>query len=143
MAAGAERRGLVEIARKLEGARGPRAPRDPGSYASRSISDLLSLGMVNPLPALIASAFRWRRARNPSGADYGAASLVLVEPTLSQGSCLQARHRRRPGKRLLYAGDSPATRQASPAAGLTAVSMEPLGAVARRGAGCAGYEPLR
>ncbi len=28
--------------------------------------------------------------------------------------------------------------------GLTAVSVEPLGAVARRGlAGCAGYEPLR
>jgi hypothetical protein len=40
--------------------------------------------------------------------------------------------------------DSPATRQTGPAAGPTAVSMEPLGAVARRGLeGCAGYEPLR
>ena len=36
------------------------------------------------------------------------------------------------------------TRQARPAAGVTAVSVEPLGAVARRClAGCAGYEPLR
>ena len=51
----------------------------------------------------------------------------------------------RPRKRgLFYGPDSPATRQARPAAALTAVSVEPLGAVARRGLpGRAGYEPLR
>ena len=39
-----------------------------------------------------------------------------------------------------FAGDS----SGSPRGGLTAVSVEPLGAVARRGlSGCAGYEPLR
>src|SRR6266540_961870 len=53
--------------------------------------------------------------------------------------------RKKPWKRgFFYGPDSPATRQARPAAGLTAVSVEPLGAVARRGlAGRAGYEPLR
>jgi len=41
--------------------------------------------------------------------------------------------RKKPWKRgFFYAPDSPATRQARPAAGLTAVSVEPLGAVARR-----------
>ena len=45
---------------------------------------------------------------------------------------------------FFYGPDSPATRQAHPAAGVTAVSVEPLGAVARRGLeSCAGYEPLR
>ena len=45
---------------------------------------------------------------------------------------------------ILYACDSPATRRARPAAGVTVVSVEPLGAVARRGlGGRAGYEPLR
>ena len=38
---------------------------------------------------------------------------------------------------------SPATRQAYPVASQTAVSMEPLGAVARRDLRRAGYEPLR
>src|SRR3954447_14499353 len=39
-----------------------------------------------------------------------------------------------------FAGDS----SGSPRGGLTAVSVEPLGAVARRGlVGCAGYESLR
>src|SRR5207247_2892060 len=39
-----------------------------------------------------------------------------------------------------FAGDS----SGSPRGGLTAVSVEPLGAVARRGLeGCAGYEPHR
>jgi hypothetical protein len=53
--------------------------------------------------------------------------------------------RKKPWKRgFFYGPDSPATRQARCAAGLTAVSVEPPGAVARRGlAGCAGYEPLR
>ena len=53
--------------------------------------------------------------------------------------------RKKPWKRgFFYACDSPATRQARPAAGMTAVSVEPLGTVARRGlAGRAGYEPLR
>jgi hypothetical protein len=42
--------------------------------------------------------------------------------------------------RTRFAGDS----SGSPRDGLTAVSMEPLSAVARRGLeGCAGYEPLR
>ena len=53
--------------------------------------------------------------------------------------------REKPWKRgFFYACNSPATRQARPAAGVTAVSVEPPGAVARRGLeGCAGYEPLR
>ena len=53
--------------------------------------------------------------------------------------------RKKPWKRgFFYGPDSPATRQARPAAGLTAVSVEPLGAVARRGlGGRAGNEPLR
>jgi len=41
---------------------------------------------------------------------------------------------------LRFAGDSSGSHRG----GLTAVSVEPLGAVARRGlSGCAGYEPLR
>jgi hypothetical protein len=45
---------------------------------------------------------------------------------------------------LFYGPDSPATRQARPAAGVTAVSVEPPGTVARRGpTGRPGYEPLR
>jgi hypothetical protein len=53
--------------------------------------------------------------------------------------------RKKPWKRgFFYGPDSPATRQARPAAGSTAVSVEPLGAVARRRlVGCAGYEPPR
>lgn len=53
--------------------------------------------------------------------------------------------RKKPWKRgFFYGSDSPATHQARPAAGVTAVSVEPLGAVARRRLlGCAGYEPLR
>ena len=41
------------------------------------------------------------------------------------------------------AADSPATRQAGPVAGQTAVSVEPLGAVARRDLRRGGKEPLR
>jgi hypothetical protein len=53
--------------------------------------------------------------------------------------------RKKPRKRgFFYGPDSPATRQARPAAGVAAVSVEPPGAVARRGlVGRAGYEPLR
>src|SRR5215204_699612 len=53
--------------------------------------------------------------------------------------------RKKPWKRgFFYGPDSPATRQAHPETGLTAVSVEPLGAVARRSpVGCAGYEPPR
>jgi len=53
--------------------------------------------------------------------------------------------RKKPRQRgFSYGLDSPATRQARPVVGLTAVSVEPLGAVARRRlGGRAGYEPLR
>jgi hypothetical protein len=75
-----------------------------------------------------------------SGAPIGptcAASLVYVR--------LTGLLRKKPWKRgFFYGPDSPATRQARPAAGVTAVSVEPPGAIARRGlAGRAGYEPLR
>jgi hypothetical protein len=51
--------------------------------------------------------------------------------------------RKEPWKRgFFYACDSPATRQARPAAGLTAVSVEPPGAVARDLPGVAPHRTL-